>query len=483
MAASRWTHWILIASGTLAALLQLPGTPAVAQTSRQLPPLLLFSNPSGMAATYSTAGSIDLRNPFFKVFGTNGRSCGTCHQASAGWTITPASVEARFRATGGTDPIFRTNDGSVSPNADVSTLAARRRAYALLLNKGLIRIGMPIPPGPEFTLVGVDDPYGYASAAELSLFRRPLPATNLRFLSAVMWDGRETFRDASSTDCLAGTSICFASIHSDLADQANTATLGHAQALQALTEAQREAIIDFESSLYTAQMYDDAAGRLTARGALGGAVYLSTVPFHFGINDVLAGDYRSGAPFDPSVFTLYASWDVVGHHAPDPGESADRSDARAAVARGERLFNTKPITITGVKGLNDDLGLPAIAGTCTTCHDSPDAGDHSTPVPLDIGIADASRRTPDMPLYTLQNNATGEIVQTTDPGRALVTGKWKDIGRFKGPVLRGLASRAPYFHNGFAKDLPAVVDFYDQRFGIGFTQQEKDDLVAFLKTL
>lgn len=40
-------------------------------------------------------------------------------------------------------------------------------------------------------LVAVDDPYHFASAAERSLFRRPLPSTNLKFDSAVMWDGRE----------------------------------------------------------------------------------------------------------------------------------------------------------------------------------------------------------------------------------------------------------------------------------------------------
>ena len=74
-------------------------------------------------------------------------------------------------------------------------------------------------------------------------------------------------------------------------------------------------------------------------------------------------------------------------------------------------------------------------------------------------------------------------MQTTDPGRALITGDWKDIGRFKGPILRALATRAPYFHNGFAKDLGEVVKFYNDRFGIGFNDQEKDDLVAFLKTL
>jgi len=127
--------------------------------------------------------------------------------------------------------------------------------------------------------------------------------------------------------------------------------------------------------------------------------------------------------------------------------------------------------------------VPLLQGTCTTCHNTPNAGNHSVPLPLNIGLTDASRRTPDMPLYTLRNTTSGATVQTTDPGRALITGKWKDIGRFKGPTLRALAPRAPYFHNGFAKDLDAVVQFYDDRFGIGFTQQERQDLVAFLKAL
>ena len=157
--------------------------------------------------------------------------------------------------------------------------------------------------------------------------------------------------------------------------------------------------------------------------------------------------------------------------------------ARRAIARGEALFNSKPIVIRNVKGLNDDLHVAEIMGTCTTCHNTPNAGNHSVPLPLDIGLADAIRRTPDMPLYTLRHKVTGATVQSTDPGRALVTGKWNDIGRFKGPTLRALAPRAPYFHNGFAKDLDDVVRFYDDRFGIGFTDQERDDLVAFLKAL
>ena len=52
------------------------------------------------------------------------------------------------------------------------------------------------------------------------MYRRPLPTTNLGFLSTVMWDGRETFQDPASTDCLFGTTTCFAPLPFDLADQA-----------------------------------------------------------------------------------------------------------------------------------------------------------------------------------------------------------------------------------------------------------------------
>jgi cytochrome c peroxidase len=131
--------------------------------------------------------------------------------------------------------------------------------------------------------------------------------------------------------------------------------------------------------------------------------------------------------------------------------------------RGQALFDGKPIVITGVKSLNGDLGVAAIRGTCTTCHNTPDPGNHLVPLPVDLGLTDASRRTPDLPLYTLRNKSTGEMTQTTDPGRALITGRWQNIGRFKGPTLRALAPRAPYFHNGSAKDLNDVVRFYNDR--------------------
>jgi hypothetical protein len=443
-------------------------------------------NDSGAAVTLNRSGRIDRDNPFFRSLGTNGRSCDSCHQASEGWTITPQGVQRRFARSDGLDPIFRPVDGADSPLADVSTRGARERAYSMLLTKGLIRVGIGIPDNAQFELVAVDDPYGYASARELSLFRRPLPTTNLRFLSTVMWDGRETLRSDASTDCLFGTLTCFAPLRFDLLHQSNEATVGHAQAAVALTETQRKSIVDFEMDLVTAQARDRDAGRLDARGAGGGPAALSRQPSYFGINDTLVGDYRTHASFTPIVMKLYDAWALALPEADSDDEHERRRDvatARRAVARGQALFNEKPIAISGVAGLNDDLGLPVLLGTCTTCHNTPNAGNHSVPMPLNIGLADASRRTPDLPLYTLRHKTSGQTVQTTDPGRALITGLWQDIGRFKGPTLRALAARAPYFHNGSARTLHEVVGFYNERFGIGLTEQETDDLVAFLQTL
>jgi cytochrome c peroxidase len=104
-------------------------------------------------------------------------------------------------------------------------------------------------------------------------------------------------------------------------------------------------------------------------------------------------------------------------------------------------------------------------------------------LPLDIGLTGANQRWGDQPLYTMKNKTTGATIQTTDPGRAMITGKWADMNKFKGPILRGLASRAPYFHNGSAKTLTDVIKFYDTQFHIGLDATQFVDLANFLATL
>jgi len=78
---------------------------------------------------------------------------------------------------------------------------------------------------------------------------------------------------------------------------------------------------------------------------------------------------------------------------------------------------------------------------------------------------------------------TNNCKTTTDLGQALVDGKFDHVGKIKGPILRGLAGRAPYFHNGSAATLADAISFYNIRFNLNLSQQDQDDLVAFLKTL
>ncbi len=433
-----------------------------------LPNPLNSADPTGTLSTYSTAGGIDLSNAFFQSLGTNGRTCATCHVSTDAWTITPPDLQARFISSQGLDPVFRPVDGANCPSADVSTLQARQAAYSLLLNKGLIRISLPVPASAGFSISQIQDPYScpQTTATQPAMYRRPLPATNLDFLSAIMWDGRETVFGA-----VPGKSI---NLTQSLTNQARDATLGHAQASNSPTAQQLAQIVAFETALYTAQADDDNAGNLTAQGAYGGPVNLSNQKFYIGINDSLGGD-PTGAPFNRNVFTIYNKW-----------ANLSSQPNRQAVARGQALFDTLPIPITGVGGLNDALGVETINGTCTTCHDSPNVGNHSFSVPLNIGTtaypAVQALDISGLPIYTLQCS-DGSTVQVTDPGRAMISGNCADIGKVKGPILRGLAGRAPYFHNGSAATLGDVVEFYNERFNLNLTAQQKSDLVAFLQTL
>jgi cytochrome c peroxidase len=454
------------------------------ESGQSLPNRFPFPNETGVLETFNTADKpIDLTGPFFQSLGANGRSCASCHRPAQGWGISANEVKQRFELTQGLDPIFRTNDGSnCDQRIDTSTLAGRRAAYSLLIDKGLIRIALQVPASAEFNVIGVVNPYGCGDPSTLSVYRRPLPTTNLRFLSTLMWDGRESSSQTGTKKITFATNP--GDLLADLAHQSVDATMGHAQASQPPTSQQQQAIVDFEMALVTAQAFDHGAGNLNANGAAGGPVMLGTntmAAFFVGINDPLGGN-PSGTPFTPVIFSLFNAW--ANPHSYD--RDGDNEHARRArIARGQALFNSKPINITGVAGLNDDLKLVNIPGTCGTCHDSPNVGNHSVSAPLNIGVSDvnSSLNVQYLPVITLQNKITHEIKTTTDPGRALITGLWKDVGRLKGPILRGLPSRAPYFHNGSAGSLNDVLDFYNQRFNIGLTIQEKTDLIAFLNAL
>ncbi len=230
-----------------------------------------FINLGGASQTYSTAGGgMDQTGPFFQSMGTNGRSCATCHQATDGMSVSALNVGLRFAATAGTDPIFRTVDGSnCDHNVDVSSVAGRYNAYSLLRTRGLLRIAIAVPAGADYAVTAVKNPYACNETNLISQYRRPLPATNLSFLATVMWDGRESTPVTGTTKILSTNYP--GSLVADLAHQSVDATTGHAQGDGARpTAAEQQQIISFEMGLYTAQSYGLLTGPLNSNGATGG---------------------------------------------------------------------------------------------------------------------------------------------------------------------------------------------------------------------
>jgi mono/diheme cytochrome c family protein len=121
---------------------------------------------------------------------------------------------------------------------------------------------------------------------------------------------------------------------------------------------------------------------------------------------------------------------------PPPG-----SFDRQAANRGRRLFRNE-------------------AG-CASCHQGPTFTD----------VLNGPNR--DTPLLHDRNEIG------TEPDYALRSA----TGAYRTTPLRGLWQHPPYFHDGSAPDLPAVVEHYDQRFGLNLSPEQKSDLVEYLKTL
>lgn len=92
------------------------------------------------------------------------------------------------------------------------------------------------------------------------------------------------------------------------------------------------------------------------------------------------------------------------------------------------------------------------------------------------------------------NLGIGRGSKQIDPGRAAVTKKSEDFGKFKTPSLRNVTLTAPYMHDGSLVSLEDVIDFYNQG-GVPntnldkdikplqLTEAEKADLLDFLKSL
>ncbi len=427
---------ILCGSAMVASAGGQPGAADVARGNghtpdRKLPNNLPFLNPAGTAATFSTMGFVDLGNPFHvPPQGSNGRKCESCHLPHAGWSIRPVDVELLFLLTRGADPLFNKLDAN-SPMAKVDTPKERYAAYSML-RKGLFRRGGNLQADAEFEIVKVDDPLmAGGSLTRFEFFRRPLATANFQFTRNIGW--HDQFTNGSGD------------VHAGLTAQAAGTFPGALQAPPASAETLEQVVVH-QKGLSFAQQSVFGVGSLSTCGAQGGPENLSQQP-----------------PVN-GRFTLYDAW--IGMV---PGSCTSRSAdrRRAQIARGQELFN----------------GVNVNGRSCRGCHNAQNDGSNVNGALFDVGTSDKRFRKPGMPLYTVRNKATLAERQTTDPGRALRTGRWADLDKFKTPSLRGAVARPPYFHNGIAATLEDAVRHYEAQLGFVYTPEEREDLVAFLEAL
>ena len=461
---------------------------------RTFPAQLDYANEQGTLRLLLTAGSLNTRgHPFFETIGSNGRACVTCHQPADAMSLSAATARDRWQATAGKDPLFAAYDGANCP-----TLPQQERAsHSLLLDRGLIRIERPWPVRqwngkpvtPDFRIEVMRDPNGCNSgpdygpaAGKVSVYRRVRPVANMKYLLAVgfPYDPKQGYalpRDPETGVVLSGNLMADGRAGT-LKDQMIEASATHLEMLGSLSAAQVRQIEDFERRVYTAQQTSATGGALDSMGARGGPAKL---------RDSEPGALGSiGEP----VWSEYAAWDKI---SPDDAArlTPEQFAFRQSVARGARVFRDKTFLITDSAGINSRIGFGnPVRNSCVFCHNMTQMGNDVAPGQVDLGTTTLpfADPMPDLPLFRITCLKTphphyGRVFYTMDPGFALTTGRCADASKITLQSMRGLAARAPYFSNGLARDLRGIVDYYERRYNIGYTEQEKQDLVNLMSVL
>jgi cytochrome c peroxidase len=460
-----------------------------------LPREMVFENPLGRLGVLNVSGPIDTAgHPFFERIGSNERACVTCHQPANAMSVSVASIRERWRVTNGRDPIFAAIDGSNNP----SLPQAEASSHSLLLNRGLFRVAMPWPPrgvAPEFTIEVVRDPtgvnrdpsHGLASPTpRVSVFRRPRVAANLKYVTSpdglfnvklgVLMEKDPDTGLPSSMNIMADARVPSLSL------QAQSAYRDHQGGNGPLPRGQLDRILGFENQIYVAQVWD----------ARGGSLIEPEGPAALGPANVARHSVHVLNSAKTPAFHFFDTW-LQRSTSPDP-----QAEFRASVARGNDIFLNRRFWVKDVAHINS-IGLANPAKrTCAVCHNAQTSGMDLAPGWVDLGTTNFPTWTEspvwseatDLPVFKLTCRADapphpflGREIYTSDPGRALVTGRCADIGAITMGQFRGLAARAPYFANGSAKDLRELVDYYDRRFDMRLSGTEKQDLINFLGVL
>jgi hypothetical protein len=458
-------------------------------------PSKFYPNASGLSEVINVDGQIITDgHPFFEPIGTNGRGCVSCHQPANSMSISVSSIQQRWQESAGSDPLFAMIDGANCPDLDPQDAAS----HSLLLEKGLFRIGLPWPPNddygnpidPEFTIEVVNDPTGCNTSPEyglesdepkVSVYRRPRPVANLKYVATSgnffnIKTGMPLALDLESGR-RSGMNMMSDARASSLRSQMREAAATHLQLERALSEQEMQLIEAFERQVYTAQSVDNIAGSLSSDGSSAGP------------QSLIDGRVALGDDFQTPAFGYFDAWLDNENFSTS---SHEKQAFMESVKRGNDIYMTRTFWISDSTHINSiGLGNP-LKRTCATCHNMQNTGMDLAPGYVDLGTTNLphANNMPDLPLFKLTCDVSapshpylGREIYTYDPGRALISGECADIGAITMQQMRGLAGRAPYFSNGSAQSLREIIDFYDRRYNIGYTEQERQDLVNFLSVL
>jgi len=273
-----------------------------------------------------------------------------------------------------------------------------------------------------------------------------------------------------------------------LEDQARDALKSHLQYVGEPSDALIKKIVEFEKQIYAAQRFDATGNDLGTNDAQGGPVNLSKAEA-----GVLNSDSRL------PMWDEYEAWLqdlLVFEQGKTPASFAQLSqtqkDFRLSVARGLRFFRQRTFLVQDNAGITDmGFGNP-VRNDCNFCHNMTRTGMDVAPGQVDLGTTNEpfADPAPHLPLFKLTCKSgfpphahLGPVVFTSDPGLALTTGRCKDIGKITIQSIRGLPGREPYFSNGSAKDIEGIVDYYDRRYRMNLTDQERQDLSNLMSVM
>lgn len=468
-----------------------------------------YANERGLLSVFKSDGEISaLGHPFFTALGSNGRACITCHQPADGMSLSVKTIQKRWQLTSGKDPLFAAIDGSDCPNLSQE----QKSSHSLLINHGLFRIFRPWPPEPvngvpvepQFTIEVLRDPttcnnsseYGLLSDTPMiSVYRRPRPTANLKFVTAMGFpfepkNGLPLPLDPETNLPVSGNITADSRVWT-LKQQARDALITHLEIVDEPSDELLEQLVNFETKIYAAQSFDFKAGNLSSDGAKGG-------PRHLAEAD--AGVLNSGTRLP--MWDEFESWLQYLDPETEGKENTEKNNERnlspenlahrQSIARGVKVFRDRTFLVSDNAGITDmGFGNP-VRNDCNFCHNMTKTGMDVAPGQVDLGTTNSpfADPAPHLPLFKLTckdgfppHAHIGKVVFTTDPGLALTTGRCKDIGKITIQSMRAMSSRAPFFANGSVATIRDLVDYYERRYDMKFTEQEKQDLTNLMGAL